>query len=130
MFRVGDQHKKKLVGHSTVCNYVDSQATLLAGHGHLGIISMFVLPPGQKNTKRDKHNKNTPNRVSLCLKAVKSYHFGRPTSNMTSQPIGIAWACMYSHPFLPSSSLLLRVYEPFCQNMDVTSNNYLYKQKH
>ena len=35
------------------------------------------------------------------------------------------WACMYSLPLLPSSSLLLRVNEPFCQNMGVTSNNYL-----
>ena len=30
----------------------------------------------------------------------------------------------------PRSSLLLRMYEPFCQNTGVTSNNYLYKQKY
>ena len=52
--------KQKLVGHSIVCDYVDSQATLLAGHGQLGIISMFVLPPGQNRTKRVKQQKTQP----------------------------------------------------------------------
>ena len=30
------------------------------GHGLLGIISMSVLTPGQKNTENDEHNKNHP----------------------------------------------------------------------
>ena len=42
----------------------------------------------------------------------------------------LSWAYMYSHPLLPYSSLLLRVNEPFSQNMGVTSNHHLLKQKY
>ena len=48
----------------------------------------------------------------------------------TKEELTMPWACMYSLPLFPSTYHQPWVCLPFCQNMDVTSNNYLYKQKY